>query len=175
MDTMKEHIVKHLAAGTLVVLLVLAAAPPPASGQAVTKVGTTSAKFLSIAVGARAVGMGGAFVAVADDPSAMYWNPGGIARLGQSEALFSHAAWVAGMSFNYGGVILPVENVGVFGVNVTSLSMDEMERTTVEQPEGTGQLFSAGSFAVGVSYARNLTDWFSIGTNVKYINEHIWN
>ena len=55
------------------------------NGQEVTKVGTTAAKFLSIPVGARAVGMGGAFVAVADDASSLYWNPAGIARLSQSE------------------------------------------------------------------------------------------
>lgn len=146
-----------------------------AATQQVTKVGTTAAKFLSIPVGARALGMGGAFVAVANDVTAMYWNPAGIARLYQSEALFSHAAWLAGIDFNYAGVVIPVDESGTFGVNFTSLSMEEMERTTEEQPEGTGQFFSAGSFAVGVSYARNLTEWFSIGANIKYINEHIWN
>ena len=65
--------------------------------------------------------------------------------------------------------------MGSFGVNVTSISMDDMERTTEQDPEGTGQFFSAGSFAVGVSYAKRLTDWFNIGVNAKYINEHIWN
>ncbi len=144
------------------------------TAQQVTKVGTTAAKFLSIPVGARAVGMGGAFVAVANDASAMYWNPAGMARLGQSEAVFSHAAWIADMSFNYGGVVVPLD-FGTVGVSFTSLSMGEMERTTENQPDGTGQFFTAGSFAVGVSYARALTDWFSIGGTAKYVNEHIWN
>src|SRR5207247_11370948 len=107
--------------------------------QEVTKVGTTAAKFLSIPVGARAVGMGGAFVAVANDASAMYWNPGGIAGLNKSEAIFTHANWVADININYGGVIIPVEGIGTIGVNFTSMTMDEMERTTVEQPEGTGE------------------------------------
>ena len=147
----------------------------PLPAEEVTKVGTTAAKFLSIPVGARALGMGGAFVAVANDASAMYWNPAGIAQLFQSEAFFAHANWIADIQFNYGGVIVPLAEFGVVGVNFTSLSMDEMERTTEEQPEGTGQTFSAGSFAVGVSYARDLTEWFSIGGNVKYISEHIWN
>ncbi len=146
-----------------------------AGAQKVTKVGTTAAKFLSIPVGARALGMGGAFVAVANDASAMYWNPSGLASITQSEAVFAHANWLADIDFNYGGVIMPMEDVGIIGVNFTSLSMAEMERTTEDRPEGTGQYFSAGSFAVGVSYAKKLTDWFSIGGNVKYINEHIWN
>lgn len=146
-----------------------------AVSQGVTKVGTTAAKFLSIPVGARAVGMGGAFAALANDVSALYWNPAGTARMYQTEALFAYADWIADIRFNYGGAVVPIEGFGTVGVSFTSLSMDDMERTTELQPEGTNQFFSAGSFAIGVSYARNLTDWFSIGGTVKYINEHIWN
>src|SRR5438445_6968526 len=111
---------------------------PCLPAQEVTKVGTTAAKFLSIPVGARAVGMGGAFVAVADDASSLYWNPAGIARLSQSEAIFHHANWIADMNFNFGGVAVPIEGLGTVGISFTSLTMDEMERTTVDQPEGTG-------------------------------------
>ena len=146
-----------------------------ASSQNVTKVGTTAAKFLSIPVGARALAMGGAFVALANDASAMYWNPSGIASITQSEAVFTHADWLADISFNYGGVVVPIGEIGNIGVNFTSMTMADMERTTEESPEGTGQFFSAGSFAVGVSYARNLAEWFAIGGNVKYVNEYIWN
>ncbi len=141
----------------------------------VTKVGTTAASFLEIPVGARAVAMGSAFAAVSDDASAMYWNPSGIARLTQSDAIFSHAAWIADISFNYGGIAIPLGEIGTLGFNFTSLTMADMERTTEDAPEGTGETFSAGSYAIGVAYARNLTDWFSIGANIKYINEYIWN
>lgn len=159
-----------------VVLSILTALSAPLlSYSQVTKVGTTAASFLEIPVGARAVAMGGAFAAVSDDASAMYWNPSGIARLTQSDAIFSHAAWIADISFNYGGIAIPLGENGTVGFNFTSLTMDDMERTTEDQPEGTGETFSAGSYAVGVAYARNLTDWFSIGANIKYINEYIWN
>jgi len=162
-------------ATALVVVALLALAPDAGLAQTVTKVGTTAAKFLSIPVGARAVGMGGAFVGVADDATAMYWNVAGIARMYQAEAVFAHASWVADIKFNYGGVVIPVGDLGSVGVNFTSMSMAEMERTTELQPEGTGTTFTASSFALGVAYARNLTDWFSIGANFKYIREGIYN
>lgn len=143
--------------------------------QPVTKTGTTAAKFLSIPVGARSLGMGGAFVSLADDASSMYWNPSGIARLQKREAMVYHADWVADIDFNYAGFILPLAEAGVLGFNLTMLSYGEMERTTEDQPDGTGDFFTAGSFAFGVSYGRSLTDWFSIGINAKYVQETIWN
>jgi hypothetical protein len=59
-------------------------------------------------------------------------------------------------------------------VNFTSLNMDDMKVTTVERPEGTGEYFSAGDLAVGVSYAHKLTDRFTIGFNAKFIQQRIW-
>jgi hypothetical protein len=140
----------------------------------VTKVGTTAAGFLNIDVGAQAISMGGAYVAVAEDATAMYWNPSGIARIENFSVLFHHTTWIADIGLNYMGVVLPVGNIGSFGVNITSLTMDDMERTTIANPEGTGEKFNAGSYAMGLCFARNLTDRFSIGFNVKYINEQIY-
>ena len=147
----------------------------PARSQSVTKVGTAAGKFLSIPVGSRALGMGGAFVSVSDDATSMYWNPGGSARIERPELVLTHTLWLADIRFNYVGILFPVGRIGNFGLNITAISMDDMEVTTEEQPEGTGTSFSAGSFALGLLFARNLTDWFSIGANVKLINEHIWN
>ena len=140
----------------------------------VTKVGTTAAGFLSIDVGAQAVSMGGAYVAVAEDATAMYWNPSGIARIENFTTLFHHTKWLADVSLNYMGAVFPVPSVGSIGIHIKSLTMDDMERTTISNPDGTGEMFSAGSYAMGISFARNLTDRFTIGFNVKYIYEKIY-
>jgi len=146
-----------------------------ASGTNVSKAGTTSAVFLEIPVGARAIGMGGAFVGTANDVSSLYWNVAGLATLPRNEALFTHNEWLADTRFDYAALAVPIEPLGTLGLSFTSLSMDDMLVHTVERPEGTGELFSAGSFAVGVHYARYLSETFSIGFTAKYISERIWN
>ncbi|RMD95304.1 MAG: hypothetical protein D6813_00610 [Calditrichaeota bacterium] len=140
----------------------------------VTQVGTSSAAFLKIDVGARAMGMGGAYVAVATDATAIYWNPAGIARVQSGEATLMHTNWLAGTNFDFGAIVVPL-SFGSIGVSITSLTMGDMEVRTVEQPEGTGEFFSASDVAAGVSYALNLTDRFSIGFNAKYIRSTIFN
>ena len=118
--------------------------------------------------------MGGAFVAVANDATTIYWNPAGIARLTRTEVVLIHTEWLAETNFDYVGIILPLGRFGTLGTSVTSLSMGEMKVRTVFYPEGTGEKYGAGDVAIGLSYARNLTDRFSIGFNAKYIRQHIW-
>lgn len=143
-------------------------------GQKVSKTGTTAANFLQIPVGASATGFGGAFVSIANDATSLYWNAGGIANLPSFEAQLSHTDWIAETSFDFAGVVLPLGEFGTLGFSFTSLSMDDMKVTTVEKPEGTGEYFSAGDIAVGLSYGRKLTDRFSIGFTVKYVQQTIW-
>ncbi len=159
----------------IVILGLVLVCNPNLQAQGVTKVGTTAASFLGIDVGPRASAMGSAYVSVANDASSMYWNPAGIAKLTNVDAMFSNSRWIADLSFNYAGVVMPLGSFGNLGVNATFLNMGQMERTTILQPEGTGELFDAASYAFGLAYARNLTDQFSIGINAKYITERLYN
>jgi len=140
----------------------------------VSKVGTTAAPFLEIEVGSRAIGMGGAFVAIANDATAIYWNPAGLSRISKIEATLVHTNWLVGTNFDFVGVVLPLGYFGSIAINVTSFSIDEMVVRTVQRPEGTGEKFSVGDLSAGLSYAKNLTDRFSIGVNAKYISQRIW-
>jgi len=140
----------------------------------ITKVGTTSASFLEIGAGAKAIGMGSAFVAIANDASALYWNVAGIARIEKNQLIFSYNKWFADIKYNYFGGIFPAGNMGTFGAFITYLSTDDMAVRTIEYPEGTGEKFNATDFAMGLSYAINLTDRFSIGFTTKYVSEKIW-
>ncbi len=145
-----------------------------ADSFAVSKTGTTAAQFLKIGVGARATAMGGAYVALASDASALYWNPSGIARLSGNEAILVHTEWLADISFDYGGVAINLGGFGTIGASLTVVSMGEMLVRTEKKPEGTGEYFNATDAAVALTYARSLTDRFAIGLNFKYIYQGIY-
>ena len=67
----------------------------------VSKRGTTAANFLEIGIGARALALGSAFTALADDPSTLYWNVGGLAKLKRNGFMFNHSEWIADINFDF--------------------------------------------------------------------------
>ncbi len=140
-----------------------------------TKVGSTAAPFLNIGIGPRAISMGGAFIATANDLSSIYWNPAGLSRLENNTAMFTHSQWFADINYNWAGAALNLEGMGSIGLSLTYLNYGDMEVTTLREPDGTGEMFSAKDIALALTYAYNLTDRFSIGANVKYVNQKIWN
>jgi hypothetical protein len=141
-----------------------------------TKVGTTAAQFLKIGAGARAIGMGGAAAAMPGDVYSVYWNPGALSQIStMGQATFTHAAWLADIKYDFAAAALSVEGFGTLGLSITSLRVPEDIVRTVDNPEGDGRVFDATDFALGVSYARSLTDRFSIGFTGKYVRQTIWN
>jgi len=142
--------------------------------SAQNKVGTTAAPFLGIGAGPRAIGMGGAFAAVASDPTALYWNPAGISRTGLTQAFMEHTNYLLGTSYNFFAAVVALDEDNAIGLSVTNLAYGSTEVTTIEQPDGTGETWDANDWAIGLSYARNLTDRFSIGGTAKMIIQQIW-
>lgn len=140
----------------------------------VSKRGTTAAPFLSISQGARATGMGSAFVAIADDPSAIFWNPSGLAKVPGGSVIFDHTEWIAGLKYNFVAASYNIGSMGAVGVSFVSSDYGEMKVRTVDEPEGTGEVFSVSDVAISIAYAISLTDNFSIGFNPKFVQQSIW-
>jgi predicted porin len=155
------------------VLLILLLSVTYIFGQ--TKVGSTAAPFLNIAVSPRAISMGGAFVATANDVSSLYWNPAGASRSDINEAMFSHSRWFADINYNWAGAMIKLGGAGTLGLSLTYLDYGDIEVTTLAEQDGTGEFFSASDMSLGLTYAYNLTDRFSLGGTVKYIQQKIWN
>jgi long-subunit fatty acid transport protein len=135
------------------------------------RVGISTAEFLKIGVGSRASAMGEAFVAVANDASALYWNPAGLVQFKDDQLLLSHNIWVVDINHDFVGAVYHMDETNAFGVSFTSLSMQDMPVTTEFQPFGTGEYFGYSDMALAVSYSRKMTDQFSFGGSVRYIEE----
>ncbi|MCU0613190.1 MAG: PorV/PorQ family protein [Candidatus Eisenbacteria bacterium] len=157
----------------LALLLLLAVAGPATAdlipvlgGQ---RVGISGLQFLKIGVGARALGFGGAFAAVADDASTLFWNPAGIVQAGRS-AFVSYTDWPVELSHRFAGVVVPFGPNAV-GVSLSQLACPETPVTTELQPDGTGETWRYGDIAAGLSFARSMTDRFSFGVTIRYVEE----
>lgn len=135
------------------------------------RVGTATAQFLKIGVGARATAVADAFVAVANDASALYWNPAGISQFSTDEVIFSHRNWFVDIRHQFLGVVYHPGEHDAIGISVTALHTDDMKVTTEFAPRGTGEYFSFGDLAIGLTYSRKLTDHFSFGATVRYVEE----
>ena len=138
------------------------------------RVATTAGNFLEIGFGTVGNSMGEAYTSLARDLSSTYWNPAGIAYMQNNEAMFMYMPWIADMNifFISSGFIVP--RVGTVALSIMNMDYGEMDVTTMNFQEGTGEKFSASDMAVSLSYGRKLAQWFSFGATVKYINSRIW-
>lgn len=136
-------------------------------------VGTSAGNFLKIGIGARAQGMGSAYVAQANDVTALYWNPAGISNIKNREIGMSQVDWITDVKLQFVGGVVPVGNLLTIGLGVTYLSMGPIKVTNWEYPEGTGENFDSFDMSAALCIARKLTDRFNLGVNLKYIQEKI--
>jgi len=159
-----------------VIAVALLVVPAAAFGaQEFEKVGTVGAQFLKIGIGARAVGMGSAFVSVADDASSVYWNPAGVARITRSVININHCDWVHDTAFSQAAYVFdPRYLPGMLALHVRSLYMPEQLVRTIYKPDGTpGYTFDNGDVAAGLTFARSLTDKFSAGITANYLHSSL--
>lgn len=157
-----------------VVIIMLMGLVSAAYGQEFAKVGTMGAQFLKIDLDARSVAMASACMAYANDAGAVFSNPAGLVKVENSSFIASYAPWFADINLYGAALAHNFGPVGVFGIHFIYLDSGEMEETTVDQQQGTGNTFSVSDFALGLSYARRLTNKFSIGGNARWIHEDLW-
>ena len=140
--------------------------------------GTAGAQFLKIGPGARVDSLGGAFGAIANDVTTIYWNPAGLSQLEKTSFSDTHTIWLADVRYNYLAFAIPIEKVGTLGASVTFLNVPDTEITNLDFPDGTGLWYSAWDTAVSLAYSRQLYQKesgvnLSVGINAKYIHQQI--
>jgi len=159
----------------------LAFLPRQAQAQDVVKYG---ADFLAGGVGARALGMGGAYVGHANDVTSGYWNVAGLQALNYPEAAYMHAERFGGIvSFDYGAFAFPITARSTVGISFFRSGVDNIANTLAAfnpdtglprpNPENYITYFSAADYAFFVSYARRLRENLSVGVTGKIIRRTI--
>lgn len=137
--------------------------------------GSSAAAFLEIGAGSRAIALGGAYAASADDLTCMYWNPAGLGWIKKAGISVNHANWLAETNFEYFAIAIPLNDQNVIGINLTVLDYIKNQPVrTIIQPEGTGEFYGASDMALGLTYSKILYDRFSFGITAKYIRQEIW-
>lgn len=153
----------------------------PAAQTTVVKYG---ADFLASGVGARALGMGGAYVAHAGDVTAGYWNVAGLDRLQYPEGAYMHAERFGGIvAFDYAAVAVPLSARSTVGVSFVRSAVDDIASTLAAlnpdtglpypNPENHITYFSAADQALFVSYARRVREGLSLGASAKIVRRGI--
>lgn len=155
---------QHALTGILILLL-------PAASRA-GEPGSAGASFLRIGVGARASAMGDAYVAVAEDASSIYWNPGAMAAVLGTNATLVHVEYFSTMRLEQAAVTHETA-WGTLGFMFTGLFMDDMERyedTPSAVPLGT---FGAYDIAFAAAFARYIVPNVALGVSLKPVYQRI--
>ncbi|MCJ7646678.1 PorV/PorQ family protein [bacterium] len=132
-------------------------------------VGTTTGNFLKMNIGTRAVGMGEAFCALADDVSAMHWNPAGLGFIINPELETMHTFWLGNISHEYLGYVQPL-SWGTLGMSASYLHMDNMEKIRRGVAEGK---FTVYDIYGGLAYGLPISEFLSLGFNLMALQSKI--
>lgn len=137
--------------------------------------------FVNIGVGARAAGMGYCFINNSSDPSVIFWNPGGLARLDGTRAFLDVNYWIADIK-EYSFVFSQeIGNNSVIGLSFITMDYGQINGTTINVAAASIGAFDyldtgpvdVGNYALGIAYSRAISDQFSIGGQVKYVYSNL--
>lgn len=143
------------------------------------KLAQTGLKFLSVSADARASALGDAITSIEGNSSSMFFNPAGMARQSKMlDATFSMTQWIADINYMHASAaIAPSDGLyGVFGISIASVDYGEFNQTIRDAGEsGYRDLepYSPKAMAIGLGYAKALSDKFSVGGNLKYVYQDL--
>jgi hypothetical protein len=156
------------------VWIALACCLPAGMAGAQSKTGTTIGQFLLVEPSARFTALGNAGVAADPDLDGVYFNPAAAGRIERLTLQFSHVEWIADIRYDYVAAAIPLGRWGTTFGAVTSLNSGEIDVRTVNQPLGTGERYTVSDMAIGVGYSYPVTERFSAGLQIRYLQETVW-
>ncbi len=148
-----------------------------ADAKIIKKVAQTGLQFLKVDMAARPAAMGGAVTVAINGADAMFYNPAGLTEMDAATDFFvTRTNWLADIEYTAGALARDLGNWGVIGVNFISSDYGRVIGTRVTDTEQgfeeTGDL-EVGAYAIGLSYARALTNKFQVGGQVKFAAQQL--
>ncbi len=138
--------------------------------------GSSGVLFLLIAPGARAAGMGESFVSIADDATATYWNPAGLAFQERMSLALMHSNWLPQLAsdlyYDYATFVKPIGGVGTAGASVTFINLGEQIITGENDPTELGR-FSSYELALAGSFGTKIGANSAAGVTLKFIYSNL--
>jgi hypothetical protein len=135
-------------------------------------VSEAAAPSLIIPPGARACGLGQSFIGIADDATAMYWNPAGLAYMNGRNVALMHSQLIPELAndvyYEYFGYTQEVAGLGMMGVSFTFLTYGKWQ--AMGESGEPGDFFSSYEFAIGATYAALLSENISAGVSLKLVH-----
>lgn len=165
--------------------IAIASGCPPASAYEARPGGFRDA--FDLGVGARSMGMGGAYTAIADDATATYWNPAGLARITHKQTASMRSFLDLDRKFDFGAIAFPLGYTTLAG-HVMRFGLDDIQATELNtsqivgvKPDGTPiydiavlDTYSDSVLSLGVSLATSLWDNMSLGGTIKYLRDSVY-
>jgi hypothetical protein len=154
-----------------------------------TGVGKYAGEFMSIGIGARALGMGGAFTALANDVTAGYWNPAGLSKINYPQLSLMHTEQFGSLiNYDYAAVGFPFGKNSSLGISIIRLGVDGIPdtRKALIDENGNGVFddadrldynkityFNAADWAIYFTYSKKSSENFAYGANLKIIRREM--
>jgi hypothetical protein len=155
----------------IIVVMLLCSTALYAGGD--ERIGTAGAQELRIPVGSRMAALGGSGVASAIGTDALFWNPAGVAYYEGTEVMFNHLKYWADIDINYFAATTSIEDFGSIGIAAKVISFGDIVKTTIDAPNGTGEIISPSFAVIGLTYSRRFTDKVSFGVTGNLISEKV--
>lgn len=161
----------------------------PAASVANSNAGTAAYTFLKIGTGAKSQGMGGAFVGLADDPTALYYNPAGLTAQGEHSQVYdepeyapifttprnrftaSYINYLVDFQYGFIGYIRQLDTSTAVGISASYQNYGTFNR--LDRDGANLGTFGASDIAIGLTYSKRLMPRFSAGLTGKFIYEKV--
>ncbi len=150
-------------------------------------------EFLTLGAGGRALGMGGAYAALANDVSAGYWNPAGLVNIDYPQIMLMHSQQFGGVvKYDYGSFAMPLGTSRTLGIGLIRLGVDDIPVTQLSNPAlklgeeyvdengitrrntpRVARMISDAEYALFLSYGLKRNEKLALGANVKLIHKNV--